>query len=202
MKYQTYLAAVFFSLTSVAAIAAEPTNSGGQPSASPDAARGGEASKPQDAGKTTGGQQSDVYSEGSEQKHKTGQASSAEQTDAQGSQQDASKESGAASPEATRKTGEAASARDSKASSAQSQSTQDQPSQANSEGNKDGSTANQQENNAVGANGPTTTPGNERNSPREPANAAYSAELKKCDSLQGNEKDKCIAAAKKKSGEI
>src|SRR3954468_4304918 len=38
-------------------------------------------------------------------------------------------------------------------------------------------------------------------SPRDP-NSVYSMELKKCDSLQGTEKQKCVAAAKKKSGEM
>jgi len=38
-------------------------------------------------------------------------------------------------------------------------------------------------------------------SPRDP-NSVYSTELKKCDSLQGTEKQKCVAAAKKKSGEM
>src|SRR3954471_14381342 len=38
-------------------------------------------------------------------------------------------------------------------------------------------------------------------SPRDP-NSVYSTELKKCDSMQGTEKQKCVAAAKKKSGEM
>ena len=37
--------------------------------------------------------------------------------------------------------------------------------------------------------------------PRDP-NSVYSTELKKCDSMQGTEKQKCVAAAKKKSGEM
>jgi len=37
--------------------------------------------------------------------------------------------------------------------------------------------------------------------PRDP-NSVYSTEVKKCDSLQGTEKQKCVAAAKKKSGEM
>jgi hypothetical protein len=37
--------------------------------------------------------------------------------------------------------------------------------------------------------------------PRDPK-SVYSTELKKCDSLQGTEKQKCVAAAKKKSGEM
>src|SRR3954451_12150833 len=38
-------------------------------------------------------------------------------------------------------------------------------------------------------------------SPRDP-NSVYSTEVKKCDSMQGTEKQKCVAAAKKKSGEM
>jgi hypothetical protein len=37
--------------------------------------------------------------------------------------------------------------------------------------------------------------------PRDP-NSVYSTELKKCDSMQGTEKQKCVATAKKKSGEM
>jgi|1185.fasta_scaffold490076_1 hypothetical protein len=37
--------------------------------------------------------------------------------------------------------------------------------------------------------------------PRDPK-SVYSTELKKCDSMQGTEKQKCVAAAKKKSGEM
>ena len=38
-------------------------------------------------------------------------------------------------------------------------------------------------------------------SPRDP-NSVYSKNLKKCDSMQGAKKQECIAAAKKKSGEM
>jgi len=40
-----------------------------------------------------------------------------------------------------------------------------------------------------------------KDNPRDPR-AVYSAELKKCDSLRGSKKQECIAAAKKKAGEM
>ena len=47
------------------------------------------------------------------------------------------------------------------------------------------------------------TAGATQNSPREtPNDAAYSADLKKCDGMQGNDKNNCITAAKKKAGQM
>ena len=155
MKYHACIAAVLFGIASVTAVAAESTDKSQQ--ATPEAARGGEPANSQDAGKTTGGQQSDANAAGEAGKRKTGQASSAEQTDAQTSQQGTSNQSGDASPEASRKTGQAASANDSNATSTQNQGE---------------------------------------------ADAAYSAELKKCDSMQGDDKERCITSAKKKSGQM
>ena len=45
--------------------------------------------------------------------------------------------------------------------------------------------------------------GAKQNSPREtPNDAAYSADVKKCDSMQGNDRKDCITAAKKKAGQM
>src|SRR3954468_22356216 len=190
MKYQAIIAAIFIGFSSVGALAADSTDNSQQRNGKPEAARGGEPSDAQSADKRTGGQQSDAYAEGQEGKHKTGQASSAQQTDAQTSDQNATQQSGA-SPEAARKTGQAANARDSKATSQQNQ-------QSNTA--KDRSGAVEQEQSPVGANDETR--GAQRNSPREPVNPAYLAELKKCDSMQGTEKQQCVSAAKKKAGQM
>ena len=40
-----------------------------------------------------------------------------------------------------------------------------------------------------------------KQNPRDPQ-AVYSAEVKKCNSLQGSRKQECVAAAKKKAGEM
>ena len=44
--------------------------------------------------------------------------------------------------------------------------------------------------------------GTKQNSTREAPDAAYSADLKKCDSMQGNDRENCITAAKKKAGQM
>jgi hypothetical protein len=188
MNYCTYAAALMLGFASIAGSAAEPSAKSQQ--STPEAARGGEPTGAKNAG-TTGGQQSDANAVGAEGKRKTGQASSAEQTDAQGSQQGASNSD--SSPEASRKTGQAASASDSNASSTQEQGSQ---SQANS-----GDSTTQQNNNAVGTNGPTNDPATQKqNSPRE--DPAYSADASKCDSMQGDEKQKCLASAKRKAKDM
>jgi hypothetical protein len=192
MKYQSIIAAIFIGFSSMAVLAADPTDSK-QRNGTPEAARGGEPSNAQSADKLTGGQQSDAYAEGQEGKHKTGQASSAQQTDAQTSDPNASQQSGA-SPEAARKTGQAANARDTNATSQQDQQSSDQQSAA--ENDRSGMS----EQSPVGANDETV--GTQRNSPREPVNPEYSAELKKCDSMQGTEKQQCVAAARKKAGQM
>jgi hypothetical protein len=80
---------------------------------------------------TTGDQQSDAYSEGVEAKHKTGQASSAERSDASSDRAGAQSATGkSAAPEAKRKTGEASSARHNKASSGQAEQSMSEPSAA------------------------------------------------------------------------
>jgi len=179
MKYYTCIAAMVFGFASLTAIAAEPSDE--NRAATPEAARGGEPANSQESAKTTGGQQSDANAAGPAGEKKTGQASSAETTDAQGSEQATSNPSGDASPEAARKTGQASSASDSSATPAQDQSSQGQD---NADNNSTTDTANSQTESA----------------PRD--EDAYSAELKKCDSMQGNDKEKCIASAKKKSGQM
>ena len=75
MKYQTYIAAVILGISPVAAFAAEADQQ--QPYATP------QASDSEQSNTTTGDQQSDTYSAGEEGKHKTGQATNAQQTDEQ-----------------------------------------------------------------------------------------------------------------------
>jgi len=49
---------------------------------------------------------------------------------------------------------------------------------------------------------PVTPPARSaKDNPRDP-HAVYSAEIKKCESLEGDKKQQCIAAAKKKAGEM
>ena len=49
---------------------------------------------------------------------------------------------------------------------------------------------------------PVTPPARSaKQNPRDPQ-AVYSAEVKKCNSLQGSKKQECVAAAKKKAGEM
>jgi hypothetical protein len=123
MRYQTYIAAVILGIAPVAAFAAAADQQ--QPYATPQTSDSEQ--KPGDM--TTGDQQSDAYSEGAEAKHKTGQASSAEQSDASSNHAGAqSGQSGA--PEAKRKTGEASSARHNKASSGQAEQSMSEPSAA------------------------------------------------------------------------
>ena len=66
--------------------------------------------------------------------------------------------------------------------------------------------------NGTGAQTDAKTPANETRpgvesknenpaSPRDPK-SVYSTELKKCEHMQGTERQKCVAAAKKKSGEM
>ena len=83
---------------------------------------------------TTGEQKSDTYSEGEEGKHKTGQASSANKSEAR-SNQNAATQSGTngPSPEAKRKTGQSSSAQESKASSGQSEQSMSEPSDSDQE---------------------------------------------------------------------
>ena len=64
---------------------------------------------------------------------------------------------------------------------------------------KGNSEANQQQ--PAGAETDHAT-GTKQNSTRETPDAAYSAELKKCDSMQGNDRKNCITAAKKKAGQM
>lgn len=69
-------------------------------------------------------------------------------------------------------------------------------SQSGNDRMKDKSQSSQQQPAAGGAAGA------KQNSPREAPDAAYSADLKKCDSMQGNDRKNCIAAAKKKAGQM
>ena len=67
------------------------------------------------------------------------------------------------------------------------------------QGNSDRPAAAKEQGNASGQSGdPTAT--QKQNSPRE--DPAYSAEAKKCESMQGNDKEKCIASAKKKAKDM
>jgi hypothetical protein len=126
MRYQTYIAAVILGISPAAAFAAGADQQ--QPYATPQTSD----SEQKSSDMTTGDQQSDAYSEGTEAKHKTGQASSAERSDASSGQnagaQSGTGQSGAA-PEAKRKTGEASSARDTKASSGQAEQSMSEPSE-------------------------------------------------------------------------
>jgi len=69
------------------------------------------------------------------------------------------------------------------AADSQGQADSDRPAAAKQEGTGTGQ-----------ASDPTTT--QKQNSPRE--DPAYSAEAKKCESMQGSDKEKCISSAKKK----
>jgi hypothetical protein len=135
---------------------------------------------------TTGGLKSDQLEKGKDE-HVTGQASSADQIEADTSpsagQANKSKEP---SPEADRKTGQASSADQTEASSTQDTTGQDSQStnSAEAQGN---SGANQQDQTAAGA---------------QESESGYSAELKKCDALEGTEKQNCIDSAKKKPGKM
>jgi hypothetical protein len=90
----------------------------------------------------------------------------------------------------------------------------DSPANTNTNRMKDGNAgAKQQDREAVGANDPAKnqasdqanrngTSGSSQNTQGSESDPAYAAELKKCDSMQGDSKSKCITAAKKKAGQM
>ena len=186
MKYQTYLAAALFSLTSVAAFAADDSQLNDQQTgAAQDSTAGAQSSQSSDTNMTTGGVKSDQLENGKDE-HVTGQASSADQIEADTSpsarQANKAKEP---SPEADRKTGEASSAEHTEASSTQATGQNSQS--TNSAEAQDNSGANQQGQTAAGT---------------QESESGYSAELKKCDALEGTEKQNCVDSAKKKPGKM
>jgi hypothetical protein len=101
---------------------------------------------------------------------------------------------------------------------AQPNATNGKPGQSDSQANTnrmkdDSAGAKQQDRESVGANDPAKnqasdqanrngTSGTSQNTQSSESDPAYAAELKKCDSLQGDSKSKCITAAKKKTGQM
>ncbi len=185
MKYQTYLAAALFSLSSVAAFAADSDQQAG---ASQDTTAGTQSSQSADKEKTTGGLKSNEFEKGTDERV-TGQASSADQIEADTSQSaQQATQTKEDSPEADRKTGQASSADSTDASSTQAAGNQqDSQSTTNGAQAQEGTGTDQQDQTAAGS---------------QDSEAAHSAELKKCEALEGTEKQNCVDSARKQSGQM